>query len=70
MLNVTKFEYYYFKNETGIDILKFNHIHISMGLDDKYCDLALVSIAIILNTSSSDTYSFSYFGIKFRIQGN
>lgn len=66
MLNVTKFEYYYFKNETGIDILKFNHIHISMGLDDKYCDLALVSIAIILNTSSSDTYiHFHILGLNF-----
>ena len=66
MLNITKFEYYYFQNETGIDLLKLNHIHISMGFDDKYCDLALVSIASILNTSSSDTYiHFHILGLNF-----
>ena len=66
MLNITKFEYYYFQNETGIDLLKLNHIHISMGFDDKYCDLALVSIASILNTSSSDTYiHFHILGFNF-----
>ena len=66
MLNITKFEYYYFKNESDIDFLNFNHIHLSMGFDQDYCNLALISIASILNSSSSDTYiHFHILGLNF-----
>ena len=66
MLNITKFEYYYFQNDSKINILEFNHIHISMGFDQNYCDLALISIASVLNTSSSDTYiHFHILGLNF-----
>ena len=66
MLNITKFEYYYNKKLLTINILAFNHIHLSMGFDKDYSDLALVSIVSILNTSSSDTYiHFHILGLNF-----
>lgn len=66
MLNVTKLEYYYFENKSEIDILNLNHIHISMSFDKKYCDISLVSIVSVLNTSSSDTYiHFHILGLNF-----
>lgn len=54
MLNITKFDYYF--NKTDIDTKNLNHIHLTMGLDNNYVDVSLISIASILNTSSHDTY--------------
>ena len=69
MLNITKLEYYYYKNITEINIENLNHIHISMGFDKNYCNLALISIASILNSSSSDTYiHFHILGLKFGVE--
>lgn len=67
MLNITKFEnYYYNKNIKNFDILNYNQIHISMAFDKDYIDLALISIASILNTSNSDTYiHFHILGLHF-----
>ena len=66
MLNITKLEFFYFKNESNINILSLNHIHISMAFDKEYSDLSLVSIVSILNTSSSDTYiHFHILGLNF-----
>ena len=57
MLNISKLEYYYYnKNLNKLNISNFNQIHISMSLDKNYTDLALISIASILNTSSPDTF--------------
>jgi lipopolysaccharide biosynthesis glycosyltransferase len=55
ILNITKFEYFYTK-KGGLNNLFLNHIHLSMAFDKNYMDLSLISIASILNTSSSDTY--------------
>ena len=70
MLNITKLEYYYYgKNNVKINILNLNHIHISMSFDEKYSDLALISIASILNTSNIDTYiHFHILGLNFRFE--
>ena len=66
MLNITKLEFYYFKKGTSINILELNHIHVSMGFDKDYSDLALISIASVLNSSSSDTYiHFHILGLNF-----
>ena len=66
MLNITKLESYYFKNKSDLNILNFNQIHISMGFDKDYCDLALISIASVLNSSSSYTYiHFHILGLNF-----
>ena len=66
MINITKFEFYYFQKNININILMFNHIHLSMGFDKDYSDLALVSIVSILNSSSSDTYiHFHILGLNF-----
>ena len=54
MLNITKLDYYY--NNTDINTLNLNHIHLTMGFDSNYIDLSTISIASILNTSSSNTY--------------
>ena len=57
MLNISKLEYYYYnKNLNKLNISNFNQIHISMSLDKNYTDLALISIASILNTSSPNTF--------------
>ena len=56
MLNITKLEYYYQSTKSNIDIYNFNEIHLSMAFDKNYSNLALISIASILNTSNIDTY--------------
>ena len=56
MLNITKLDYYFKKEKINIDISKLNEIHISMAFDKNYSDLALISIASVLNTSNEDTY--------------
>lgn len=56
MLNITKLEYYYQSTKSNIDISNFNEIHLSMAFDKNYSNLALISIASILNTSNIDTY--------------
>ena len=69
MLNITKLEFYYFKKKSDVNILNYNHIHLSMGFDRNYSDLALISIASILNSSSSDTYiHFHILGLKFGVE--
>ena len=66
MLNITKFEYFYKKKNIKINILKLNQIHLAMAFDKNYSDLALISIASVLNTSNSDTYiHFHILGINF-----
>ena len=54
ILNLTKLYIYY--NNKDIDTSKFNHIHLGMSFDTTYIFLTTISIASILNTSSSDTY--------------
>ena len=56
MLNITMFEYMYLKNKTYINAFQLNQIHVSMTMDKNYSDLALVTIASVLNSSSLDTY--------------
>jgi len=67
MLNISLLEYYYYnKNINELNISNFNQIHISISLDKNYTDLALISIASILNTSNSDTYiHFHILGLDF-----
>ena len=66
MLNITKLDYYYLKKDKEKTILELNHIHISMAFDKNYCDLSLIAIASILNTSSSNTYiHFHILGLNF-----
>ena len=66
MLNITKLDYYYFEKEKEINIFGLNQIHLSMAFDNNYSDLSLISIASILNTSSSDTYiHFHILGLNF-----
>ena len=67
MLNLTKLDYYY--NNTDINTLNFNHIHLSMGFDNNYIELSLISISSILNTSNSDTFiHFHILVIKFSFE--
>ena len=61
ILNITMFENIYFQNYTNINILKLNQIHLSMSMDNYYSDLALISIASILNVSKP--YTFIHFHI-------
>lgn len=56
MLNITKLEYFYENNKKNIDFSNLNEIHLSMAFDKDYSDLALISIASVLNTSNIDTY--------------
>ena len=56
MLNITKLNYYFFQKEEKINLQMYNHIHISMAFDKNYTDLSLITIASILNTSSTYTY--------------
>ena len=56
MLNITKLEYFYNKVKYNISISNLNNIHLSMAFDKDYCDLALISIASVLNSSNTDTY--------------
>ena len=56
MLNFTKLEYAYNKDKYNIDIANMNEIHLSMAFDKEYSDLALISIASVLNSSNSDTF--------------
>ena len=67
MLNITKLEYYFYNgNINKFDFSNLNQIHISMSLDKEYTDLALISIASVLNTSNSDTYiHFHILGLHF-----
>ena len=54
MLNTTLLDIYYFNNVSNRN--KFNHIHISMGTDENFVLLAMISLASILNNSSPDTF--------------
>ena len=68
MLNITKLDYYYLNKESEVNVLELNHIHLSMALDQPYTNLSLISIASILNTSSSNTYiHFHILGLNFGI---
>ena len=54
ILNITKLDYFYYNiNSTSQNL---NHIHLTIGLDNKYIPLSLVAIASILKTSSEYTY--------------
>ena len=67
MLNISKLEFYYYQKPLNFNILEYNHIHLSMGFDKDYSDLALISIVSILNTSSLDTYiHFHILGLNFQ----
>lgn len=55
MLNITLLNYYY-NNTNIINSFNLNHIHLSMGLDNKYIFLSSISIASILNTSNENTF--------------
>ena len=70
MLNITKFDCYYFlKKKNDLSIFELNHIHISMAFDKNYSDLSLISIASILNSSSSSTYiHYHILGLNFGFQ--
>ena len=66
MLNISKLEFYYYQKPLNFNILEYKHIHLSMGFDKDYSDLALISIVSILNTSSLDTYiHFHILGLNF-----
>ena len=67
MLNITKLEYYYNNQDSNqYNFSSLNQIHISMSFDKKYTDLALVTIASVLNTSNSNTYiHFHILGLDF-----
>ena len=60
MLNITKLDQKYF-NQKNADTLNFNHIHLSMGHDNNYILLSLVSIASILNTTNNNTFIHFHF---------
>ena len=65
MLNITKLENIYSEN-TKLYNFTLNHIHVSMALDKNYTDLALISIASVLNTSNSETFiHFHILGLNF-----
>ena len=54
ILNITKLDYFYYNiNSTWQNL---NHIHLTIGLDNKYIPLSLVAITSILKTSSEYTY--------------
>ena len=55
MLNITLLNYYY-NNTNIINSFNLDHIHLSMGLDNKYISLSSISIASILNTSNENTF--------------
>ena len=66
MLNITKLDYYYHLEKSFDNFLSLNQIHISMAFDKNYSDLALISIASVLNTSSPFTYiHFHILGLNF-----
>ena len=54
LLNITKLDYFYHNIDANTS--KLNHIHISMGFDNEYIELSLITIASLLNTSNSITY--------------
>ena len=68
MLNISKLDIAYY-NKKNINISNYNNIHLSMGHDSNYILLSLVSIASILNTTSTDTFIHFHFvllGCKFK----
>ena len=54
ILNITKLDYFY--NKIEINTKDLNHIHLTIGLDNKYIPLTLIALASILYTSKFDTY--------------
>ena len=62
MLNITLLNYYYYN--ISIDKSNFNHIHLAMCFDANYIILSKISIASILNTSSSDTFIHFHFALN------
>ena len=62
MLNITLLNYYY--NNIYIDKSNFNHINLAMSFDSNYIILSKISIASILNSSSSDTFIHFHFGLN------
>lgn len=54
MLNITLLDLYYWNNIE--DRSKFNHIHVSIGTDENFSLLSLITIASLLNNSSPDTF--------------
>ena len=54
MLNITLLDLYYENNIE--DRSKFNHIHVSIGTDENFALLSLITIASLLNNSSPDTF--------------
>ena len=54
MLNITLLDLYYGNNIE--DRSKFNHIHVSIGTDENFALLSLITIASLLNNSSPDTF--------------
>jgi hypothetical protein len=46
ILNITKLDYFY--NKIEINTKDLNHIHLTIGLDNKYIPLTLVALASIL----------------------
>ena len=54
MLNITLLDLYYGNNIE--DWSKFNHIHVSIGTDENFALLSLITIASLLNNSSPDTF--------------
>ena len=66
MLNITKLEYYYNNEKYNITISNLNEIHLTMAFDKNYSNLALISIASVLNSSSIDTFiHFHILGLNF-----
>ena len=64
MLNITLLNYYY--NNINLDKSNFNHINLAMSFDSNsnYIILSKISIASILNSSSSDTFIHFHFGLN------
>ena len=54
MLNMTLLDCYY--GNKVEDRSKFNHIHVSIGTDENFVLLSLITIASLLNNSSPDTF--------------
>ena len=66
MLNITKLEYYYNESNNKNQNIALNHIHLGMSLDKNYTNLALISIASVLNSSNIYTYiHFHILGLNF-----
>lgn len=63
MLNITLLNYYY--NDINIDTSDLNHIHLGMCFDRNYIILSKISMASILNTSSSNTYIHFHIGLNY-----